>query len=147
MASHVVRFISESSATKMPAGTVLFSSGAPIGLILPQLKMRSRLTRDLKSVIPHEAIGTTCVCLVLQKLLPSYCYRNGCSAQHSTRQISGAGMKSVATVLPESADSSRFYRCYQILCCQPMLHHDQEILEAENRRLSALKGDIYYCLS
>ena len=50
---------SKSSATKMPAGTVLFSSRAPIGYIaIAQNEVTTN--QGFKSVVPNENIGTAC---------------------------------------------------------------------------------------
>lgn len=76
---------SKSSATKMPAGTVLFSSRAPIGYIaIAQNEITTN--QGFKSVIPHENIGTTYVYFLLKKLLPTI---EG-MASGQLKEISGA---------------------------------------------------------
>ena len=56
---------SKSSATKMPAGTVLFSSRAPIGYIaIAQNEVTTN--QGFKSVIPNENIGTAYVYFLLK---------------------------------------------------------------------------------
>lgn len=52
------------------------------------------------------------------------------------KEISGAGMKSVPTVMPD-ADTIQCFNTF----CQPIFN-EQEILEAENRRLSALRDSL-----
>ena len=61
---------SKSSATKMPAGTVLFSSRAPIGYIaIAQNEVTTN--QGFKSVVPNENIGTAYVYFLLKNLLPT----------------------------------------------------------------------------
>lgn len=123
---------SKSSATKMPAGTVLFSSRAPIGYIaIAQNEITTN--QGFKSVIPHENIGTTYVYFLLKKLLPTI---EGMASGSTFKEISGAGMKSVPTVMPD-ADTIQCFNTF----CQPIFN-EQEILEAENRRLSALRDSL-----
>ena len=123
---------SKSSATKMPAGTVLFSSRAPIGYIaIAQNEITTN--QGFKSVIPHENIGTTYVYFLLKKLLPTI---ERMASGSTFKEISGAGMKSVPTVMPD-ADTIQCFNTF----CQPIFN-EQEILEAENRRLSALRDSL-----
>lgn len=123
---------SKSSATKMPAGTVLFSSRAPIGYIaIAQNEITTN--QGFKSVIPHENIGTAYVYFLLKKLLPTI---EGMASGSTFKEISGAGMKSVPTVMPD-ADTIQCFNTF----CQPIFN-EQEILEAENRRLSALRDSL-----
>ena len=61
---------SKSSATKMPAGTILFSSRAPIGYIaIAQNEITTN--QGFKSVITNENIGTAYVYFLLKNLLPT----------------------------------------------------------------------------
>ena len=123
---------SKSSATKMPAGTVLFSSRAPIGYIaIAQNEITTN--QGFKSVIPNEDIGTAYVYFLLKKLLPAI---EKMASGSTFKEISGAGMKSVLTVMPD-ADTIHCFNTF----CKPIFK-EQELLEAENRRLSALRDTL-----
>ena len=123
---------SKSSAKKMPAGTVLFSSRAPIGYIA--IAQNEHTTNQgFKSVIPNEKIGTSYVYFLLKNLLPTI---EGMASGSTFKEISGAGMKSVPTVMPD-VDTIQFFNNF----CEPIFK-EQEILEAENRRLSALRDSL-----
>lgn len=120
---------SKSSTKKMPAGTVLFSSRAPIGYIAI---VQNELTTNqgFKSVIPNKNIGTSYVYFLLKNLLPAI---EGMASGSTFKEISGAGMKSVPTVMPD-VDTIQLFNNF----CEPIFK-EQEVLEAENRRLSALR--------
>ena len=123
---------SKSSAKKMPAGTVLFSSRAPIGYIaIAQNELTTN--QGFKSVIPNKNIGTSYVYFLLKNLLPTI---EGMASGSTFKEISGAGMKSVPTVMPD-VDTIQFFNNF----CEPIFK-EQEILEAENRRLSALRDSL-----
>ena len=123
---------SKSSTKKMPAGTVLFSSRAPIGYIaIAQNELTTN--QGFKSVIPNEKIGTSYVYFLLKNLLPTI---EGMASGSTFKEISGAGMKSVPTVMPD-VDTIQFFNNF----CEPIFK-EQEILEAENRRLSALRDSL-----
>ena len=88
---------SKSSAAKMPAGTVLFSSRAPIGYIaIAQNEVTTN--QGFKSIIPKKNIGTPYVYFLLKKLLPTI---EGMASGSTFKEISGTGMKSVPTVMPD----------------------------------------------
>ena len=123
---------SKSSTKKMPAGTVLFSSRAPIGYIaIAQNELTTN--QGFKSVIPNENIGTSYVYFLLKNLLPTI---EGMASGSTFKEISGAGMKSVPTVMPDVNIIQLFNNF-----CEPIFK-EQEILEAENRRLSALRDSL-----
>lgn len=123
---------SKSSTKKMPAGTVLFSSRAPIGYIaIAQNELTTN--QGFKSVIPNENIGTSYVYFLLKNLLPTI---EGMASGSTFKEISGAGMKSVPTVMPDVNIIQLFNNF-----CEPIFE-EQEILEAENRRLSALRDSL-----
>lgn len=120
---------SKSSTKKMPAGTVLFSSRAPIGYIaIAQNELTTN--QGFKSVIPNENIGTSYVYFLLKNLLPAI---EGMASGSTFKEISGAGMKSVPTVMPD-VDTIQLFNNF----CEPIFK-EQEVLEAENRRLSTLR--------
>lgn len=122
----------KSSATKMPAGTILFSSRAPIGYIaIAQNEITTN--QGFKSVIPNKNIGTAYVYFLLKNLLPTI----ECMASGSTfKEISGAGMKSVPTIMPD-VDTIQLFSSF----CKSVFK-EQEVLEAENKHLSALRDSL-----
>ena len=123
---------SKSSTQKMPAGTVLFSSRAPIGYIaIAQNELTTN--QGFKSVIPNENIGTSYVYFLLKNLLPTI---EGMASGSTFKEISGAGMKSVPTVMPDVNIIQLFNNF-----CEPIFK-EQEVLEAENRRLSTLRDSL-----
>jgi type I restriction enzyme S subunit len=123
---------SKSSAKKMPAGTILFSSRAPIGYIaIAQNEITTN--QGFKSVIPNENIGTAYVYFLLKNLLPTI---EGMASGSTFKEISGAGMKSVPTVMPD-VDTIQFFSNF----CEPIFK-EQELLEAENKHLSAFRDSL-----
>lgn len=123
---------SKSSAAKMPAGTILFSSRAPIGYIaIAQNEVTTN--QGFKSVIPNENIGTAYLYFLLKNLLPTI---EGMASGSTFKEISGSAMKSVPTVMPD-ADTIQLFSSF----CEPVFK-EQEILEAENQRLSALRNSL-----
>ena len=123
---------SKSSAAKMPAGTILFSSRAPIGYIaIAQNEVTTN--QGFKSVIPNENIGTAYLYFLLKNLLPTI---EGMASGSTFKEISGSTMKSVPTVMPD-ADTIQLFSSF----CKPVFK-EQEILEAENQRLSALRDSL-----
>lgn len=124
--------LTKSSATKMPVGTVLFSSRAPIGYIaIAQNEVTTN--QGFKSVIPNENIGTAYVYFLLKNLLPTI---EGMASGSTFKEISGAGMKSIPTVMPDT-DTIQLFRSF----CEP-LFKEQEVLESENKYLSALRDSL-----
>lgn len=123
---------SKSSATKMPAGTVLFSSRAPIGYIaIAQNEVTTN--QGFKSVVPNENIGTAYIYFLLKNLLPTI---EGMASGSTFKEISGTGMKSVPTIMPDMSTIQRFN-----IFCEPIFK-EQEVLEAENHRLSILRDSL-----
>ena len=123
---------SKSSATKMPAGTILFSSRAPIGYIaIAQNEVTTN--QGFKSVIPNENIGTAYVYFLLKNLLPTI---EGMASGSTFKEISGAAMRSVPTVIPD-ADTIQLFSNL----CEPIFK-EQEVLESENKYLSALRDTL-----
>ena len=123
---------SKSSAAKMPAGTILFSSRAPIGYIaIAQNEVTTN--QGFKSVIPNENIGTAYLYFLLKNLLPTI---EGMASGSTFKEMSGSAMKSVPTVMPD-ANTIQLFSSF----CEPVFK-EQEILEAENQRLSALRNSL-----
>lgn len=121
-----------SSATLMPAGTVLFSSRAPIGYIAIACDDVTT-NQGFKSVIPHPDIGTPFVYYFLMHNLPLI----ESKASGSTfKEVSGSVMKSVEAVLPDGDTIAKF----NDFCCP--IFTMQEKLEQENRKLAAMRDSL-----
>ena len=123
---------SKSSATKMPAGTVLFSSRAPIGYIAIAANELTT-NQGFKSVVPNENIGTAFMYFLLKWLLPTI---ERMASGSTFKEISGTGMKSVPVVIPDDKTIEQFNDF-----CNPIFLK-QEILEAENIRLSNIRDTL-----
>lgn len=123
---------SNSSATKIPKGTVLFSSRAPIGYIAIA-STTVTTNQGFKSVIPNNNIGTAFIYFFLKQALPTI---EGMASGSTFKEISGSGMKSVPVVIPDDETLHKFSEFCKALFEQ------QIILEAENRRLSSLRDTL-----
>lgn len=121
-----------SSATMMPAGTVLFSSRAPIGYIAIASN-EVTTNQGFKSVVPHPKIGTPFVYYFLIHNLPLI----ESKASGSTfKEVSGSVMKSVEAVIPDGNTIAKFNDF-----CRPVFEM-QEKLEQENRKLAAMRDSL-----
>lgn len=120
---------SNSSAMKMPEGTVLFSSRAPIGYIAIASNAVTT-NQGFKSVIPNTNVGTAFMYFFLKQVLPTI---EGMASGSTFKEISGSGMKSVPTVIPDN-ETLRMFSEF----CKP-LFEQQAMFEAENRRLSGIR--------
>ena len=116
---------SKSSTIKMPTGTVLFSSRAPIGYIAIAAN-EVTTNQGFKSVVPNENVGTAFMYYLLKFLLPTI---EGMASGSTFKEISGAGMKSIPVVIPDNKTIDKFNAF-----CTPIFQQ-QEVLEAENSRL------------
>lgn len=123
---------SKSSATKMPAGTVLFSSRAPIGYIAIAVN-EVTTNQGFKSVVPNENIGTAFMYYLLKFLLPTI---EGMASGSTFKEISGAGMKTVPVVIPDNMTIEKFNSF-----CTPIFQQ-QEVLESENSRLADIRDSL-----
>ena len=121
-----------SSATMMPAGTVLFSSRAPIGYIAIASN-EVTTNQGFKSVVPRPEIGTPFVYYFLIHNLPLI----ESKASGSTfKEVSGSVMKSVEAVIPDGDTIAKFNAF-----CRPVFEM-QEKLEQENRKLAAMRDSL-----
>lgn len=120
---------SKSSATKMPTGTVLFSSRAPIGYIAIAAN-EVTTNQGFKSVVPNENVGTAFIYYLLKFLLPTI---EGMASGSTFKEISGTGMKSVPVVIPDNEAIEKFNAF-----CTPIFQQ-QEVLEAENSRFADIR--------
>lgn len=119
----------KSSATKMPSGTVLFSSRAPIGYIAIASN-EVTTNQGFKSVIPNDNIGTVFIYFLLKQLLPTI---EGMASGSTFKEISGSGMKSVPVIIPDIETIQNFNKF-----CNPIFKQ-QAMLEAENSNLSTMR--------
>lgn len=124
--------LKNSSAKVMPKGTVLFSSRAPIGYIAIAAG-EVCTNQGFKSVVPHIHIATPYVYFFLKENLPSI---EGVATGSTFKEVSGAAMKSVPAIIPDSDTLNRFTEL-----CVP-LFEAQEKLEAESHRLATLRDTL-----
>lgn len=116
----------------MPAGTVLFSSRAPIGYIAIARNEVST-NQGFKSIVPHSDIGTPYVYFFLLHNLPLI----ESKASGSTfKELSGSVMKSVEAVVPDAATLAKFN-----VFCYPLFEM-QAKLEQENRQLAEIRDSL-----
>ena len=121
-----------SSVTIMPAGTVLFSSRAPIGYIAIASN-EVTTNQGFKSVVPHAGIGTPYVYYFLIHNLPLI----ESKASGSTfKEVSGSVMNSMEAIIPDTSTLTKF----NDFCCP--LFKMQEKLEQENRHLANLRDSL-----
>lgn len=121
-----------SSVTMMPAGTVLFSSRAPIGYIAIASN-EVTTNQGFKSVVPRAEIGTPFVYYFLIHNLPLI----ESKASGSTfKEVSGSVMKSVEAVIPNSVTLTKFNDF-----CTPIFEM-QAKLEQENRKLANMRDSL-----
>ena len=135
--SHGATDISElgykkSSAVKMPSGTVLFSSRAPIGYIAIAANELTT-NQGFKSVIPNKGIGTPFMYFLLKWLLPTI---EGMASGSTFKEISGTGMKAIPVIIPPDKVIQKFNDF-----CQPIFKK-QASNEIENIKLSNIRDNL-----
>lgn len=121
-----------SSATIMPAGTVLFSSRAPIGYIAIA-DGEVTTNQGFKSVVPFNNVGTAFVYFFLKNALPTI---ESMASGSTFKEISGSAMRTVPAIIPDDDILHEFSDF-----CEP-LFQQQRSLEAENRSLAALRDSL-----
>ena len=121
-----------SSATIMPAGTVLFSSRAPIGYIAIA-DGEVTTNQGFKSVVPFDYVGTAYVYFFLKNALPTI---ESMASGSTFKEISGSAMRTVPALIPDNNSLREFSEF-----CEP-LFHQQRILEMESRALAALRDSL-----
>ena len=121
-----------SSASIMPAGTVLFSSRAPIGYIAIA-DGEVTTNQGFKSVVPNGNVGTAFVYYFLKNALPTI---ENMASGSTFKEISGSEMRTVPAIIPDD-ESLREFSDF----CEP-LFQQQRTLEAENRSLAALRDSL-----
>lgn len=118
-----------SSAVRMPAGTVIFSSRAPIGYIAIA-DGEVTTNQGFKSVIPFAEIGTAYVYCFLKENLTII---ENMASGSTFKEISGSTMKIVPAIIPDSNTLSLF-RGYA-----DTIFNQQRNNEAEIKRLSSIR--------
>ena len=116
----------------MPAGTVLFSSRAPIGYIAIA-DGEVTTNQGFKSVVPYNTVGTAFVYFFLKKSLPTI---ESMASGSTFKEISGSAMRTVPAIIPDDDILHEF-----AAFCEP-LFQQQRTLEAENRSLAALRDSL-----
>lgn len=124
--------LSNSSASIMPPGTVLFSSRAPIGYIAIA-DGEVTTNQGFKSVVPKERIGTPFIYYFLKNALPTI---ENIASGSTFKEISGSAMRTVPAIIPDEVSIRGFTEF-----CTP-LFQQQRTLEAENRQLSLLRDSL-----
>lgn len=124
--------LANSSAVRMPSGTVLFSSRAPIGYIAIA-DGEVTTNQGFKSVVPFDEIGTAFVYCFLKENLTVI---ENMASGSTFKEISGSTMKVVPAIIPDIETLSVF-RDYA-----DVLFNQQRNNEAENRRLSAIRDSL-----
>ena len=124
--------LANSSAVRMPPGTVLFSSRAPIGYIAIA-DGEVTTNQGFKSIVPFDEIGTAFVYCFLKENLTII---ENMASGSTFKEISGSTMKVVPAIIPDSETLSVF-RNYA-----DALFNQQRNNEAENRRLSAIRDSL-----
>lgn len=122
--------LSKCSASLMPAGTVLFSSRAPIGYTAIAANPVAT-NQGFKSVIPKKEIGTAFVYCFLKNNLNVI---ESMASGSTFKEISAGAMKTVPAFLPDADKLQRFREF-----CNPVFKYQQS-LERENIRLSQMRN-------
>lgn len=121
--------LSGSSAKLMPAGTVLFSSRAPIGYVAIANNPVTT-NQGFKSLVPHDDSKTYYLYYLLKKLTP---HIEAVAGGSTFKEISGSGMKSIEFPKPDDVSMSEF-----ATLVQPMFNLIREN-EEEIQRLIELR--------
>ena len=121
-----------SSAIKMPKGTVLYSSRAPIGYIAIA-KNEVTTNQGFKSVIPNSNVGNAYIYYFLKS---NFELIDNMASGSTFKEISGNAMKNVPVLIPDDKDLATFQNfCNSIFT-------EQEKLEAENKNLSTIRDTL-----
>lgn len=124
-------------ASEMPAGTVLFTSRAPVGTVA--IAMNDICTNQgFKSVIPKKEIGTAFVYYFLKEnkqLIERH------ASGTTFMEVSGNVLKSIPAIVPKPEVASRF-----AAICMP-LFEEQRQNELEIGRLQELRQTLISSIS
>ena len=120
------------SARLMPAGTVLFSSRAPIGYIAIATDELAT-NQGFKSVVPKEGIGTAFVYCFLKRNKDRIA---DAGSGTTFPEVSGKTMKGIGLAVPDRSLCEKFSDWADSILRQ------QRLLEEQNRRLGQLRDTI-----
>jgi len=118
-----------SGVKKMPRGTVLFSSRAPIGYIAISKNVVTT-NQGFKSVVPHSNIGTAYVYFLLKNSIELI---ENMASGSTFKEISGTGMKRVPGLIPDEHTLLRFQNICDPYFKKQMLLEDQNLHLAKAR--------------
>ena len=121
-----------SSAIKMPKGTVLYSSRAPIGYIAIS-KNEVTTNQGFKSVIPNPNVGNAYIYYFLRS---NFELIDNMASGSTFKEISGTAMKNVPVLIPDDKSLASFQSF-----CNPFFT-EQEKLEAENKNLVQIRDSL-----
>lgn len=121
-----------SSAVKMPTGTVLYSSRAPIGYIAIA-KNEVTTNQGFKSVIANKNIGNAYVYYFLKS---NFELIDNMASGSTFKEISGTAMKNVPLLIPDEKTLLEFQSF------SSRIFDEQEKLEEENRNLASLRDTL-----
>lgn len=124
--------LKHSSASMLPAGTVLFSSRAPIGYIAIATN-EVTTNQGFRSVIPKEHVGTEFIYYLLKYMLPQI---QDMAVGSLFKEVSGSVMKKLPVMIPDDETLTAFKNF-----CQPIFDK-QIILEDEKQCLESLQKEI-----
>ncbi len=124
--------LSNSSAVRMPAGTVLFSSRAPIGYTAIA-DGEVTTNQGFKSVVPFENIGTAYVYCLLKENLSVI---DNMASGSTFKEISGSTMKTVPAIIPDE-DTLSIFRDYA-----DAIFDQQRNNESENIVLTSIRDSL-----
>ena len=126
--------LKNSSASKLPAGTVLFSSRAPIGYIAIAAKEMAT-NQGFRSVIPHEEIGSAYIYYLLKSLLPTI---KNLAVGAMFKEIAGSAMKKIPLTIPDPDALEKFNTF-----CNPVFAK-QKSMEQKKYDLEKLREEMIF---
>lgn len=120
------------SVRLMPAGTVLFSSRAPIGYVAIAAD-EVTTNQGFKSIVPNDDIGTAFFYCFLKQNKERIA---DAGSGTTFPEVSGRTMKSIELVIPDKDQCAEFSEW-----ASPILEH-QQVLEVENHKLKQLRDTL-----
>lgn len=120
------------SVRLMPAGTVLFSSRAPIGYVAIAAD-EVTTNQGFKSIVPNDDIGTAFIYCFLKQNKERIA---DAGSGTTFPEVSGKTMKSIELVIPDKDQCAEFSEW-----ASPILEH-QQVLEVENHKLKQLRDSL-----
>ena len=120
------------SAIKMPKGTILYSSRAPIGYIAIA-KNELTTNQGFKSVIPNDDIGNAYIYYFLKS---NFDLIDSMASGSTFKEISGTAMKNIPILIPDEKTLLEFQSL------SSGIFDEQEKLEEENQKLASLRDTL-----